>query len=285
MKKILSCVLVVVMLAAMFAVGVSAAEKSNYLGCDNYGEIAQVDRKTVRLDGEKDEVYNEATPIAIASVFGASSNKTSSTNANGTAYIVYDSQYIWILVEVNDASLNTKASDALNGSYREDSVEINIDWANDGLNIADKTPYQCRLSHEGYISARLGQSGGNMFGSVEDGGTAPVTWLNGASKVRADGTGYNCEFRIAIPDEVEVGERIGINIMINDWTDQGGDRFMITSASSPAVREWTVENFGYITFNGIPYTADMTIIYVVIAMVAALAIGFVTVVSLRKKAR
>ena len=70
-----------------------------------------------------------------------------------------------------------------------------------------------------------------MFGSVEDGGTAPVTWLNGVTQKRADGTGYNCEFRIEVPADVTINERIAINFLINDWTEQGGTRYMISSAS------------------------------------------------------
>jgi hypothetical protein len=123
-----------------------------------------------------------------------------------------------------------------------------------------------------------------MFGAVEDGGTAPVTWLNGTAKVRADGTGYDCEFRIALPEGVDVNERIGINLMINDWEDQGVNRAMITSAAN-GVGEWNVAEIGYMTFNGVPYTADTTVLYVVLTMLAAFAIGAATVVSLKKKAR
>ena len=278
MKKIFSCILVVIMLAALLAVGVSAAEK-NYLAYENYGEIAQVDKKSVRLDGDKDEAYDAATPISIATV---RNGKTS--NATGVGYVVYDSQYIWIFVEVNDTTLKTKASDALSASYKEDSVELLVDWGNEGIDVANKSPYQCRLSYEGYISARLGQSGDSMFGSVEDGGTAPVTWLNGTAKVRADGTGYNCEFRVSLPEGINVNERIGINFMINDWEDQGVNRVMITSATNGA-GEWQVGDIGYMTFNGVPYTADTTFIYAVIALVAALAIGGATLVSLKKKAK
>ena len=278
MKKIFSCILVVIMLAALLAIGVSAAEK-NYLAYENYGEIAQVEKKSVRLDGAKDEAYDAATPIAIATHHaGAQSNVT------GTSYVVYDSQYIWIFVEVNDTTLKTKASDALSASYKEDSVELLVDWGNEGVDISNKSPYQCRLSHEGYISARLGQGGDSMFGAVEDGGTAPVTWLNGTAKVRADGTGYDCEFRVALPEGVDVNERIGINFMINDWEDQGVNRAMITSAAN-GVGEWNVAEIGYMTFNGVPYTADTTFIYVMIALVAALAIGGATLVSLKNKAK
>ena len=285
MKKIFSCLLVVFMLATLFVVGASAAEKANYPQCHDYGAIAQVEKKTVRLDGEKDEAYDAATPISVGTVYCPPANTTTSTDTTGTSYVIYDGQYIWIFVEVNDTTLKTHAPNALESSFREDSVEILIDWANEGQDVANRTPYQCRLSHEGYISARLGQSGTSMFGSVEDGGTNPVTWLNGTSKVRADGTGYNCEFRIALPEGVEVGERIGINWTINDWKDQGVDRFIITSDPDVAVREWTVANIGYMTFDRVPYTADTTVIYVVIAMVAALAIGFATVVSLKKRAK
>ena len=278
MKKIFSCILVVVMLAALLAVGVSAEER-NYLKYENYGEIAQVAKKNIRLDGVKDEVYDAATPIAIATHHGGVAS-----NVTGTAYVVYDSQYIWVFVEVNDTTLKTKASDSLSASFKEDSVEILVDWTNEGDNVKNETPYQCRLSYEGYISARLGQTGDNMYGSVEDGGTSPVTWLNGTSKVRADKTGYDCEFRIALPEGVAVNERIGINFMINDWEDQDMNRAMITSASNGAA-EWEVGEIGYMTFNGVPYTADTTFIYAMIALVGALAIGGATLVSLKKKAK
>ena len=279
MKKIFSCILVVVMLAALLAVGVSAAEK-NYRAYENYGEIAQVEKKSIRLDGIKDEVYDAATPISIVTP-----HKTArSTDVTGTAYVVYDSQYIWAFVEVNDTTLNTKATDSLSADYKQDSVEILVDWANEGRDVANAAPYQCRLSHEGYISARLGNKGDSMYGSVEDGGTAPVTWLSGTTKVRDNGTGYDCEFRIALPQGVDINERIGINFMINDWDGQGANRAMITSATNGA-GEWEVGEIGYMTFNGVPYTADTTFIYAVIALVAALAIGGATLVSLKKKAK
>ena len=72
--------------------------------------------------------------------------------------------------------------------------------------------------------------------------------------------------------------------MINDWEDQGVNRVMITSATNGA-GEWQVSDIGYMTFNGVPYTADTTFIYAVIALVAALAIGGATLVSLKKKAK
>lgn len=282
MKKIFSCVLVVVMLAALFVVGASAAERSDYLNYDNYGEIAQVERKSVRLNGEKDEAYDAATPIMIATPCDEKSN---ASTASGIAYIVYDSQYFWVFVEVNDSTLKTQATDPLNSKYTEDSIEIILDWTNECLNIANKMPYQARLSHQGYISAKLGQSGDPLYGSVEDGGTAPVTWLNGVTQVRADGTGYNCEFRIEVPTDVDINERIAINFLINDWTEQGGTRYMISSATNKAGTNWDVEKFGYVTFHGVPYTADTTVLYVALAMVTALVVGLATVVSLKKKAR
>ena len=62
MKKVLSLVLAVVMMAAMFAFAASAMVGEGY---HNYGEIANVERKSIRLDAVKEAAYDAATPIAI----------------------------------------------------------------------------------------------------------------------------------------------------------------------------------------------------------------------------
>ena len=293
MKKFLSLVLVVMMLAAMFAVAASAMVGDGY---HNYGEIANVDRKSIRLDAVKEAAYDAATPIAIK--YASTKNfetgekhptyprENGEAPAEGVAYVVYDTQYIWVYVEVTDATLNTHAADALQSKYTEDSVEILVDWTNEGLNVADDTPYQSRVSHEGYISARLGQSGTTMQGTAEQGSPNPVNWLQGTAK-HTD-KGYDCEFRINIPDDkYEIGEYISFGLMINDYDSTGelATRIMVSSDPVNGFNQWMVSKLGYIKFNYAPYTADTTIIYVVVAMVAALALGATALVSLRRRAK
>ena len=291
MKKFLSLVLVVMMLAATFALATSAMTGEGY---HNYGEIANVERKSIRLDAVKESVYDAATPIPINYVSKKQDGtpwpfyprENGEAPAEGVAYVVYDTQYIWVYVEVTDATLNTKAPDALTSKYTEDSVEILVDWDNSGLNVADDTPYQSRVSHEGYISARLGQSGTTMQGTAEQGSPNPVNWLQGTAK-HTD-KGYDCEFRINIPDDkYEIGEYISFGLMISDYDSTGelATRIMVSSDPVNGFNQWMVSKLGYIKFNYAPYTADTTIIYVVVAMVAALALGATALVSLRRRAK
>ena len=293
MKKVMSLVLAVIMIAAMFAVAASAMVGDGY---HNYGEIANVERKSIRLDAVKEAAYDAATPISIE----YASTKDYATGekhpfyprengeapASGVAYIVYDTQYIWVYVEVTDATLNTKAADALQSKYTEDSVEILVDWTNEGLNVADDTPYQSRVSHEGYISARLGQSGTTMQGTAEQGSPNPVNWLQGTAQ-HTD-KGYDCEFRIEIPAEKygdKLGEYISLGLMINDYDSTGalGTRVMVSADPVNGSNQWGVSKIGYIKFNYAPYTGDNTIYFVVAAMVVALAVGTVTVVTLKRR--
>ncbi len=291
MKRFFSLVLVVMMLAATFALATSAMVGDGY---HNYGEIANVERKSIRLDANKETVYDAATPIPIKyqsmdfnkgepRKFGPREN--GDPVAEGVAYVVYDTKYIWVYVEVTDSTLNTKAENQLLSKYSEDSVEILVDWTNEGLNVADETPYQSRVSHEGYISARLGQQGTTMQGTAEQGSDNPVNWLQGTAK-HTD-KGYDCEFRIEIPDDKEIGEYISLGLMINDYDSTGvlDTRIMVSADPVNGSNQWSVNKIGYIKFNYAPDTADTTIIYVVVAMVAALAVGATALVSLRRRAK
>ena len=285
MKKVLSCVLVALMLASLLAVGVSAVVRDDGLNHD-YGNIEIVERKSIRLDAVKEDVYDVATAIPIATI--SSTNKEGAvSDATATAYVVYDSEFIWVFVEVDDATLVTKAPSALESGYTQDSIELVFDFANEGKDVAEESPYQCRLTHEGYISARIGQKGTTLQGTAEQGSKNPVSWLDGFALHREDGTGYNCEFKVTIPQDVVIPDQIGMNIMINDYDENGGNRVMITSNSTdPACDQWKADLYGNITFDDSnPYTADTTILYVVIAMVAVLALGGATLVSLKKKAK
>ena len=291
MKKVLSVLLVALMLASVLAVGASAMVRDDGLNHD-YGTIANVERKSIRLDAIKDAAYDDAEEIVIDTLSATSTLPEGRTAiADAVAYVVYDSEYIWVFVEVNDTTLATKAAGPLQSSYKEDSIELVFDFANKGEDKANESPYQSRLTHEGYISARIGQKGTTLQGTYEQGSTNPVSWLDGFALHTTDAagnvTGYNCEFKVTIPEGVEIGDEIGMNIMINDYDENGSARLMITSNSTdPGSDQWKANLYGNIALDDSdPYTADTAIIYVAVAMVAVLAIGSVTLVSLKKKAK
>lgn len=299
MKKIFSLVLAVMMLVGVFALATSAKVGEDFM---DYGEIAVVERRSVTLDAVKDDAYKKATPIQLKySGIQGIQNEWKEWNeyykdqrnpadpvASGVAYVVYDSSYIWVFVEVTDSTLVTKAKDALSSKYTEDSVEILVDWTNEGANKANETPYQSRVSHEGYISARLGQDGTTMQGTAEQGSKNPVSWLQGTA-VHTN-KGYNVEFKITIPDdkyELLADGYISMNICINDYDSTGTEksRMIITGDSKMGAHSWHAGRMGYIKFPYAPYTADTTVLYVAIAMVVAAMVGTVTLVSLRKRAK
>ena len=290
MKKVFSMILVIMMLASMLALATSAMVGDDY---HNYGEIANVERNSIRLDAVKENVYDKATPIPInhpkMKNYDTREFDVITPRENGdpigsaTAYIVYDTKYIWIYVEVTDATLNTKAENALLSGYKQDCVEIQVDWTNKGENIPDVTPYQSRLTHEGYVSARIGQKGTTLQGTAEQGSPNPVNWLQGVG-THTD-KGYDCEFRVEIPDDVEIGEYISIGFSIIDYDSTGATKSNVTLSSDEkwGTTGWRPDKLGYIKFNYAPYTGDNTIYYVVAAMVAALAVGGVTVLTLKKR--
>lgn len=287
MKKVLSCLLVVLTLASLLAMGVGAmwdeADPAKFM---DYGAIANVDRRSVRLDAKKDAAYAAATPIPIATP--TQEKNEGKTATNGVAYFVYDSEYIWVFIEVNDVTLNTAAPSPLESGYKQDSVEILMDWENKGEKTKDVTPYQSRVTHEGFVSGRLGE-GTRLYGTAEQGATAPVDYLDAYAIHREDGTGYDCELRILPPyDKFQIGDRIGLGFIINDYDENGANRITLNSNTidRAAGGNWECDRLGSIKFDhSAPYTADTTIIYVVAAMAAAVVIGTVTLVSLKKKAR
>ena len=83
----------------------------------------------------------------------------------------------------------------------------------------------------------------------------------------------------------KIGDKISFLLMINDYDSTGalGSRIMISSDPVKGSNQWSVSQIGNIGFNYAPYTGDNTIYFVVVAMVAALAVAGVTVVALRRR--
>ena len=259
LKKKILIPLAVVMLSAMLAISTIAMVGDEY---HNYGEIAKTDRFSMVLDAEKDAAYNAATSIPIEYQSYNSKGEglawypreNGEAPASGEAYIVSDSSYLWVYVEVIDETLNTFAPDAISGKYTEDSVEILIDWANKGNK---NRPYQMRVSHEGYISARIGQNGTTLQGTEAQGSTNPVKFFDGTAKHTENG--YVCEFKIDIPVYEYgdmIGENISLGIFINDYDSTGelGSRVIVSSDPVNGTNQWIADNLGYATLEFNPYS-------------------------------
>ncbi len=306
MKKFLSCLLAVLMISALFAVTAGARVGEGY---KDYGEVLIVSNSGIRLDAEMEDVYLQATPYEIkynhlgyqgdgetpndpakeGRVAGLANGAVVPEGvATGAAYMVYDGSYLWLYVDIVDPHLNTKAPDALSSSYRQDSVEFMMDWTNESGNWRGDI-FQARMTHEGYISGREGPNGVSLFGSVDDGGPNPVTWLKGDAK-HTD-KGWACEFRMEVPADF-ASDAFSLALLINDYdeTADGDDvssRVMVCADDVNASAQWYGHKYGYIKFDYLNYqpeTGDNTIVYIAVAMVMALGLAAGTVVSMKKRA-
>lgn len=295
MKKIISCLLVAVMLAAMLVVSASAVTDGSQ---PNYGHIPTVEANTLHADGVKDTAYDVALTIPV-NTFLYSNYKQDPAGleaeaahkadmASGTVSLVYDGRYIWAFIEVIDKTLATNTDGGYMGAnYTQDGVEIMIDWDNLGEdNRTKKAIYQCRINHQGYLSgAADGKTG--LQGTVEDGALSPVTFLSG-STVKTD-EGYNSEFRIEIPSDKNITNKLSVAFFVSDWNAAGDFRAVATSNHTHEGKgqsecgEWRADKFGYVTFDYVPFTGDTNVVYVVIALVAALGLAAATIFVTRRK--
>ncbi|MCR4911324.1 MAG: hypothetical protein K5925_02210 [Bacilli bacterium] len=189
----------------------------------------------IEIDGVKDEAYNQATAIPVSIV---TSNETETT---ANAYAMWDETYLYLLVEVNDATYNPYTSGEINDF---DSVNIFMDILhNDSLAIENYSTgwggnYRGEPGPmcEGWFRIGAGVSfpqGDSNYGDGSDFGWDG--WLSFAA--RESGTtvgttyktdnGYNVEYRIDctnenVPTELHLheGQEIGIGINVYDKGDE-----------------------------------------------------------------
>lgn len=313
MKRFLSCLLAVLLISVLCVVSVGARIGDDYK-C--YGDVYIDEEADIRLDAEMESVYSKASAWEIKYVHNGTSDEviTSEMNgstmnwwrfnglkrgdvvpegiATGTGYMVYDGEYLWLFVDIIDDDLTTAAPNALESSFRQDSVEFMMDWTNDAEDNGAAI-YQARMTHEGYISGREGSASTGapaLFGSIDDGGSNPVTWLKGDAK-HTD-KGWCCEFRIDVNYDLFDAEEgaLSMALCINDYDlalePTLGSRVMVCADNVRGSADWLGSQYGYINFdllNHQPSTGDMTIVYIAIAMVLALGLAAGTVVAMKKR--
>lgn len=325
MKKFLSILLAVLLMTAVFAVATSAMLGRTYHGeipmlTDHRNEIrldgvreelyanaveipinrwrsgsgyeahTGLTSPGTRVDsGEPNDptsIYADPTKAGSTAFALAGQVVTEAGVATGSAWTVYDGEYLWIYAEVTDDDLESPLGGVQNaGNYwKSDSLEIRINWKNN--NVKADT-YNAGINYEGYLTGGKQKAGG--LGTIDQGDPNPCTWLE-AYTVRTD-VGYNVEARIELTqfegEIAEGGGNIALNFTINDCKkDCDTSTRLIISAEHGGGGDWYPGTYGYMKFDyaAQPTTGDMSVIYVVIAMVAALAIGGASVIVLRRKA-
>src|SRR5690625_3948336 len=151
----------------------------------------------VMLEGEIDEIW-ETAPILPIDRFQQAHNLTT-----GEARVLWDDEYLYVLVEVNDSELDKSASAA----HEQDSVEVFIDEQNTKADGYGEGHGQYRVNFDNEASFNPGSVGEGF-----------------ESRTIVDGTYYVVEMRIPFrTTTLEAGNKVGFDVQINDASNGSRD--------------------------------------------------------------
>ncbi len=163
---------------------------------------AEATQGTPAIDGEIDDVWADANVLDI-------NTYSMGAGATGTAKVLWDKDYIYVLAEVKDPVLS-KASPNV---YEQDTVEIFLDENNHKTTAYESDDIQARVNYDGEKS-------------VTD-GLSTDAFISAAAKT-ADG--YLVEF--ALPTTLggfKAGQVVGFDAQINDDGNGEGKRTSIAN--------------------------------------------------------
>jgi len=149
-------------------------------------------RGTPRIDGFVDDVWSNATPLAL---------NVDANGTTGTVRIAWDDNALYYLFEMTDATPNALASDEHN-----DSVEVWVDELNAKNGTRTVGDYQLRVGYDGALSSAV----------------RGFDLSNVTKAVMQRESGYTAEFAVPYTALVpQAGDVIGFNASAND--DSNGD--------------------------------------------------------------
>lgn len=211
-SKVLAIILVVAMMFS-FSIAASAARID-----------INAPQGTPTIDGVKDAVYSDLIPVDKIYSF----DDVTTTGATGKYAFAWDSNFIYVYVEVVDTTPCHEEAD----DHEQDSCEVFIDWYNTQADTADngEGPYWLVRFHSDITESPMKvtgyQNGDNYdtyaWGAVAEGIEAKVVGLNGDLK-----NGYVVEAKLPKADiaggmEFKEGTVISVCFGIND--NQGETR-------------------------------------------------------------
>jgi len=227
---------------------------ANYASAADANEIPAAAAAPI-INGTIDAVWSTCEEYKCDQIVDASSpeDPTSDADLSASWWALWDSEYLYILVDVNDNALK---NDNPGESWHDDSAEIMIDIGNDNEDEYGEDDYQYRIGWNSDPNVKdleeywHGRYTGVEFVCLTKGGNAGYTieikypW----ETLDAENTG-----------PFVVGTLIGFEIQINDKDASGGDRESKLGCFTDQ-DPWSVPNlFGTVTlapaiqaFNPIP---------------------------------
>ena len=170
------------------------------------------------IDGEIDDVWNTTTAYSV------NKQLTAWEGATGTVRILWDDDYIYVLMEVTDSVLNNKNS----SSYQQDSIELYLDQQNDKTGFYGTDDGQYRVSYTNSVS----------YGTVPDNSDGFI------SATTTTDTGYIVEAAIPLMVAPYSGREMGFDCQINDANSSGERQSIAKFCDSTDNSFQNTENWG-----------------------------------------
>ena len=237
MKKIMTLGLALTLVAAM---AVTASAKQSY----------DAAMGTPVVDGVKDDVYTVATEIVV----DHETNMLDSGFATGLCYTAWDSNYLYVYIEVTDPVISTEQGEAV---WHSDSIEAYLDLLNEEGNlITDVDAGQFTAGYL-YVDDNFEVTGDNWAGG---GMHLDVVKEKGKAHFEITDKGYNCEMVIPWGDEFKpaVGAQVGFTIAICDDADNTPGREYQVFPDDDLSNAWQeTTNYATLTLTDKTYVAPV----------------------------
>lgn len=259
-KRIFSLILALLATVTVFSVSVNATDYSTATA--KYTTIAPT------LDGIKDNVYNNSTALEIKSAI-----KGSADSVNGTAYFAYDSEYLYVFVEVKDATKAEKIVDK-NGNIDGSAHSFASASYNDAVSVAvNFGTEQEKNDVSGVAALKSNKCNAGLYTVLRNNGIYSYlgghAWCNDGTHYNHEGyqaaisesaDGYAAEFKIPFGVGYDGNARdvysladngFSVNVQITDgYVADGSDatkgvarNMVLSNASSGSLSVWGA-NFG-----------------------------------------
>lgn len=189
-------------------------------------DIKKIERPTmdvksgsVKIDGKVDNAWNNAEEVPLSIVLGA--------QCTGTAKLLWDKDYLYVLFDVKDDVLNKDNENA----WEQDSIEVFIDENNSKAGGYEPDDKQYRISYENFLS----------FNGDK------CTEKNMKSAVKLTDGGYIVEAAFKWTDiKPAAGTSVGLELQVNDAGSSGSRLGTISWADDTGTGYMNPEVFGTI---------------------------------------
>lgn len=195
---------------------------SNQLSLETAGTItlaaypiaAEATFGTITVDGEIDDAWANAPSIEIDHF---QMGKTGE-NASGTAKMLWDANYIYVLVQVDDPNGIYASS---TNHYECDTVEIFFDENNHKTSAYQSDDIQCRIGFDGSKTVSDNHSVDDFVSATATGSHSYVVEVAIPYTISRFTSGQVVGFDIQINDDDGSGSRVGISNWSGDTTGLG----------------------------------------------------------------